>query len=200
MDAPRITCKTHGEGPGVLTRDRKIYCRECWEAGWKEADQGGLNWPQVQPISMSTKVVKPEEPPEPLFSAGDLIKGVEPPSPGYLDLVGEVGFVVEVVQATITNNGDYFWYEIRTLRTSGEVKGIGTVPARCLTREDTPDTRRRKEAHDARRDRDQKRHDDYQLWWQQQVKEVSDMYFVSQDIVRAIHQELQKRIEEHDYY
>ncbi|MCK9567426.1 hypothetical protein M0R72_00585 [Candidatus Pacearchaeota archaeon] len=60
------------------------------------------------------------------FSAGDLVKVVKQPPNQHVHLVGEVGFIDEIVE------GDVPYAQIQTLHLDSFLGGCGAVPIDCL--------------------------------------------------------------------
>lgn len=115
------------------------------------------------------------------LKSGDLCRIIQQPSNQIVRLVGNVGFIEEVLD-------DYA--NIQTLKLDGSIAGVGSVPLCCLQQENDPQWVKAKELRDQQFNQLMIEGLERGKRWQTKLTEVAEKNSLTKKQVEAIYSEL----------
>lgn len=115
------------------------------------------------------------------IQVGDVCRIVQQPTNQIVRLVGDVGFIEEIL-------GEYV--NIQTLKLDGSIAGAGSVPLSCLQKETDPRWLKAKELRDQYMDKLMTEGLERGKRWQNKLSEVAEKNSLTKEQVEAIYSEL----------
>lgn len=115
------------------------------------------------------------------IQVGDVCRIVQQPTNQIVRLVGDVGFIEEIL-------GEYA--NIQTLKLDGSIAGAGSVPLSCLQKETDPRWLKAKELRDQYMDKLMAEGLERGKRWQNKLSEVAEKNSLTKEQVETIYSEL----------
>lgn len=115
------------------------------------------------------------------IQVNDVCRIVRQPSNQIVKLVGEVGFIEEILDD---------WANIQTLKLDGSIAGVGSVPLSCLEKETDPRWLKAKELRDQYLNQLMAEGLERGKCWQNKLAEVAERFSLTKEKVETIYSEL----------